>query len=282
MRSVQVYTGYGLSFMFGVHVTALDLMGHGWRSAYVLAGLASLLLCPALLLLPEPRPRPAPGWSPAPAPKVSHSRLVTTTFTSPVMVALFLAAATRHAAGYVWAHNSAAYFTAEHPGTAVAAPILLTAVAGGCLGTLAAGSLSDLLVTSLGSHSRLWLLAAATILAAPLAALTLALAPPQAFVTLAFYYFFAETWFSLLFTVLVELVPASIRSLTLGTFLFLVNNLGGNLPLLVQPLAASLGLHTALYLAWPATTALSGLLFIIAGFQLWRKNNFDPLVKVNA
>ena len=115
------------------------------------------------------------------------------------------------------------------------------------------------------------------ILAAPLAALTLALAPPQAFVTLAFYYFFgkivchvsrvmchvsplltaAETWFSLLFTVLVELVPASIRSLTLGTFLFLVNNLGGNLPLLVQPLAASLGLHTALYLAWPATTALS-------------------------
>ena len=181
MRSVQVYTGYGLSFMFGVHVTALDLMGHGWRSAYVLAGLASLLLCPALLLLPEPRPRPAPGWSPAPAPKVSHSRLVTTTFTSPVMVALFLAAATRHAggtrgtwqrgmihvccvaAGYVWAHNSAAYFTAEHPGTAVAAPILLTAVAGGCLGTLAAGSLSDLLVTSLGSHSRLWLLAAATV-----------------------------------------------------------------------------------------------------------------------
>ena len=69
----------------------------------------------------------------------------------------------------------------------------------------------------------------------------------------------AETWFSLLFTVLVELVPASIRSLTLGTFLFLVNNLGGNLPLLVQPLAASLGLHTALYLAWPATTALSEL-----------------------
>ena len=67
----------------------------------------------------------------------------------------------------------------------------------------------------------------------------------------------AETWFSLLFTVLVELVPASIRSLSLGTFLFLVNNLGGNLPLLVQPLAASLGLHTALYLAWPATTALS-------------------------
>ena len=112
------------------------------------------------------------------------------------------------------------------------------------------------------------------ILAAPLAALTLALAPPGAFVTLAFYYFFgkivchvsplltcvpAETWFSLLFTVLVELVPASIRSLSLGTFLFLVNNLGGNLPLLVQPLAASLGLHTALYLAWPATTALSEL-----------------------
>ena len=69
----------------------------------------------------------------------------------------------------------------------------------------------------------------------------------------------AETWFSLLFTVLVEIVPASIRSVSIGAFLFLMNNVGGNLPLLVDPLAKmpGVGLQTALYISWPGLTAAS-------------------------
>ena len=34
----------------------MDVMGYSWRSTYVLAGVPGLLLCPALLLIPEPRP----------------------------------------------------------------------------------------------------------------------------------------------------------------------------------------------------------------------------------
>ena len=69
----------------------------------------------------------------------------------------------------------------------------------------------------------------------------------------------AETWFSLVFTVLVEIVPASIRSFCIGTFLFLMNNVGGNLPLLIDPLAKlrGLGLQTALYIFWPGLIASS-------------------------
>ena len=69
----------------------------------------------------------------------------------------------------------------------------------------------------------------------------------------------AETWFSLLFTVLVEIVPVSIRSISIGTFLFLMNNVGGNLPLLVDPLSKipGVGLQTALYISWPGLTAIS-------------------------
>ena len=47
--------------------------------------------------------------------------------------------------------------------------------------------------------------------------------------------FLAETWFSILFTVMVEIVPAEVRSATIAIFLFLMNNTGGNLPLLVDP-----------------------------------------------
>ena len=62
-----------------------------------------------------------------------------------------------------------------------------------------------------------------------------------------------------MFTVLVEIVPVRIRSISIGTFLFLMNNVGGNLPLLVDPLAKlpGVGLQIALYISWPGLTAIS-------------------------
>jgi hypothetical protein len=82
----------------------------------------------------------------------------------------------------------------------------------------------------------------------------------------------AETWFSLLFTVLVEMVPASTRSGCIGTFLFFLNNVGGNLPMLVEPLtkAQGLGLHSTLYIMWPGLVALSAILFLLASLPVWR------------
>jgi len=135
-------------------------------------------------------------------------------------------------------------------------------------------NLSDLAVTRLGLHSRLWLLSICTLMATPFAILTLYLEPPHAFATLFAYYFFAETWFSLLFTVVVEIVPAAIRSGSVGTFLFLMNNVGGNLPMLVEPLTKvqGLGLHSTLYIMWPGLVAASGALFLVASFPLWRKS----------
>lgn len=42
-------------------------------------------------------------------------------------------------------------------------------------------------------------------------------------------------WFGILFAILVEIVPLSVRSTTVGVFLFVMNNIGGNLPILVEP-----------------------------------------------
>ena len=66
------------------------------------------------------------------------------------------------------------------------------------------------LVKSLGLPSRLWLLSACTIIAAPLAVGTLYFPPPGAFGCLILYYFFAETWFAVLFTVIVEIVDPEV------------------------------------------------------------------------
>ena len=70
--------------------------------------------------------------------------------------------------------------------------------------------MSSRLIKLLGLPSRLWLLSACTLLASPLAVATLYFPPPGAFVCLIFYYFFAETWFAVLFTVIVEIVDPEV------------------------------------------------------------------------
>ena len=39
-----VYYGYGLAFVFGIYIASADVLGYGWRSPYVLAGLPGLIL----------------------------------------------------------------------------------------------------------------------------------------------------------------------------------------------------------------------------------------------
>jgi len=291
-----VYLGYGFAFLFGFNITEMDIMGHSWRSAYMMAGLTGVLLSPTLMLIHEPRSALVKVPPPVVPAKIvrrlsygcleqgkevaaeltnssepTYVKLVLKSFSSPVMMLLFLAASIRHTAGYSWAHNSVSYFHHYHADKQIGSWFMVTAIVGGCIGVFSGGYISDLVVTKLGVHSRLWLLGAATIIATPFAGLTLFFPPPTAFITLLVYYFFAETWFSLLFTVLVEIVPSSIRSVSIGTFLFLMNNVGGNLPLLVDPLAKinGMGLQSALYIAWPGLTAASGFMFLLSGLQLW-------------
>jgi MFS family permease len=65
----QVYFGYGLSFIFGIYLTQLDLFGQvrrwrgqrtrrapqGWRATYVLAGLPGLVVAVPLGMMVDPR-----------------------------------------------------------------------------------------------------------------------------------------------------------------------------------------------------------------------------------
>ena len=51
----------------------------------------------------------------------------------------------------------------------------------------------------------------------------------------------AETWFGILFVTLVEVSPRRVKTSVLGIFLFLMNNAGGNLPVLLDPLSKMVG-----------------------------------------
>ena len=88
----------------------------------------------------------------------------------------------------------------------------------------------------------------------------------------------AETWFGILFVTLVEVAPPRVKTSVLGIFLFMMNNVGGNLPVLLDPLSKLVGYRSvwavlniltqnyreALFLLYPGMIGFSGLLFLLA------------------
>ena len=87
------------------------------------------------------------------------------------------------------------------------------------------------------------------------------------------YYLCAETWFAILFTVIVEIVSLEIRSIAIAFFIFLMNNIAGNFPILVTTVRKSLDndYRTALYIFWPGFIGVSSVLFFVASIPLMRK-----------
>lgn len=142
---------------------------------------------------------------------------------------------------------------------------------GGSFGVFFGGFLSDKLVNKLGLHSRLWVLSAFTMLSVPFAFLTLYTEPVTSWVMLLIYYFCAETWFAILFTVIVEVVKPEVKAISIALFLFSMNIVGGNLPVIVEPIKQALGYREAIVVVWPCLIALSSILFFIASIPLRRR-----------
>lgn len=264
-----VYYGYGLAFVFGIYITQANIAGYMWRAPYVIAGLPGIVI--GLLLIftvRDPRQenkKEQKVWN-----GISYGKSLLRNFLTPSMLILLLAAFARHTAGFTWAYNTRPFFQQYFPDFDLGVWILCASVLGGSFGVFAGGFFSDRLVKVMGLASRLWLLSLCTALAAPLAFATLYLPPPQGLFCLIAYYFLAETWFAVLFTVIVEIVDPEVRSTIIAIFLFCMNQVGGNLPVVVTPLKARLDDYRhALYVMWPGCLALSAVLFLLASIPLY-------------
>ena len=53
--------------------------------------------------------------------------------------------------------------------------------------------------------------------------------------------FAAETWFAILFITIVDVSTEKVKTTVLGIFLFLMNNIGGNLPVIIHPISQHFG-----------------------------------------
>lgn len=75
-------------------------------------------------------------------------------------------------------------------------------------------------------------------------------------------------WFGIVFAVMVEIVPLSMRSTTVGIFLFVMNNIGGNLPILVEPTRQAIGFRESLYIYYAGFYGISSIMFFLTMFLM--------------
>ncbi|KAK3851121.1 hypothetical protein Pcinc_042206, partial [Petrolisthes cinctipes] len=186
----------------------------------------------------------------------------------PPVLVLCLAACIRHTAGFAWAYNTQQYFLTYYPDFNLGLWVTGASIIGGSLGVAVGGLVSDRLVKRIGIKARVYVLAGSQLLASPFAAGVLYFPPPGAFFSLLGAYIFAEMWFGVLFAVLLELVSGSVQSTGLAIFLFVMNNVGGNLPVLIDPLSNLLSYRTALLIMYPGGYFASSIVFFLTSFVL--------------
>lgn len=101
------------------------------------------------------------------------------------------------------------------------------------------------------------------LLATPFLVGVLFLPPPWAFLMLLPAYVVGEMWIGVCLVTVVELVPLSVASAAVALYLFIINNIGGNVSLLLPPLQSRLGLRYSLLFLFPGCYLLGALFFFI-------------------
>ncbi|KAL1488253.1 hypothetical protein ABEB36_015207 [Hypothenemus hampei] len=250
-----IYGGYGIAFPVGRYVPPLNVWGLGWRLCYYAAGIVALIFAfLTYFTLKEPE-RQSIGEDAA----NTDGKKITiwSVMKDPRVIMLCLAASIRHCGGMCFAYNCDLYYQIYFPSYDLGWWLFAVTIIVGSIGVVVGGVISDKFVAKMGIRSRVVILAISQIVATPFAFGSVYCEPVGAMITLGISYFFAEMWFGILFAILVEIVPLHVRSTTVGVFLFVMNNIGGNLPIAVEPVSKAIGYRESLYIFYVAFYLIS-------------------------
>lgn len=260
-----IYGGYGIAFPVGRYVTRANLWDLGWRVCYYITGiLAFIMAVLTALTLREPERKTIGEENSGNADKVRIWKVLT----QPRVMMLVFAASIRHCGGMTFAYNADLYYNIYFPDVDLGWWLFGVTILIGGIGIVVGGVVSDKIVAKMGIRSRVAVLAISQLIATPFAFGSIFFEPLFAMITLGISYFFAEMWFGIVFAVLVEIVPLQVRSTTVGVFLFVMNNIGGNLPILVDPVAKRIGYRGSLAIFYAGFYLLSSVMFFITIFMM--------------
>lgn len=187
------------------------------------------------------------------------------TYLQPQLLLLCVASGLRQGGGLVWSYNVKAYFTHYYCGSVnVGNYLSWVPLIGGTVGALLGGWVSDRVARTRGMVARLWVLIISQLLAIPFLVGVLYLPPkPWAFLSLLPAYAIGEMWIGVALAVVIAMAPRDITSAAVALFLFIINNLGGSMPLLVPVLEMVVSLRTALVMLFPGLYFLAAVLFAV-------------------
>ncbi|XP_015608750.1 uncharacterized protein LOC107274277 [Cephus cinctus] len=260
-----IYGGYGIAFPIGRYVPDMNAWGLGWRVCYYGTGIVGLIL--AILTgftLNEPARKSIGEDSENDGKKVSIWKVIF----QPRIVLLCLAASIRHCGGMCFAYNCDLYYRDYFPDYDLGWWLFAVTIVVGSIGVVVGGVVSDKFVAKMGIRSRVAVLAISQLIATPFAFGSVYFGPLWAIITLGVSYFFAEMWFGIVFAILVEIVPLNMRSTIVGVFLFVMNNIGGNLPILVEPTRKVIGFRESLYIYYAGFYGISSVMFLFTMFLM--------------
>lgn len=254
-----IYGGYGIAFPVGRYIPPLNIWGTGWRITYYGSGVICVIVgILTWFTLWEPK-RQAIGETDAAGDK---KVTIWDVIKDPKIIMLCIAASIRHCGGMCFAYNCDLYYQQYFPDYDLGWWLFAVTIVIGSIGVVVGGVVSDKFVARMGIRSRVMVLAISQIVATPGAFGSVYFDPTWAMICLGVSYFFAEMWFGILFAILVEIVPLKVRSTTVGIFLFVMNNVGGNLPILVEPVSKAIGYRESLLIFYAGFYGISAVLFL--------------------
>ncbi|XP_033729756.1 LOW QUALITY PROTEIN: MFS-type efflux pump MSMEG_3705-like [Pecten maximus] len=274
-----IYMGYSLAYAFGNFITLADINGQGWRWSFFLSGAPGILLGIVIFIFlkePERKRDVKKGEDSAPVADLSwveKLKKIGRYFISPSVILICLGGSIRNASGYVFAYSTQPYFTLigqtkEQIGTWMSWIPLV----GGSLSVLVGGFIADRVVKKRGLYGRISIIFVSLIIAAPFAAGTLYFDPPAAFAFQIPTYLFGEMWIGITLAVIVELMPADIRTTGVALYLFIITNIGGNIQLLIPSIREAFesadytktqAWRATLYILYPGPYIYGALVYIL-------------------
>lgn len=273
-----IYGGYGIAFPVGRYIPEINAWNLSWRVCYYGAGIIGLIVAAlTFFTLREPE-RTTIGEEGAGNAKSNEASMeagkkmpqvtIWHVIAQPRILLLCLAASIRHCGGMTFAYNADLYYRDYFPDVDLGWWLFAVTVGIGSVGVVVGGVISDKFVAKMGIRSRVLILAVSQLIATLPAFGSVVFGPLWAMITLAISYFFAEMWFGIVFAILVEIVPLSVRSTTVGVFLFVMNNVGGNLPILVDPVSKAIGYREAIMIFYAGFYGISSILFFLTMFLM--------------
>lgn len=195
------------------------------------------------------------------------------TFLQPALLLLCVAGGLRQGGGLVWGYNVKAYFSHYYCASVnVGSYLSWVPLVSGTIGALFGGWVSDKVARTRGIAARLWVLVISQLVAIPFLVGVLYLPPsPWAFLSLLPAYAIGEMWIGVCLAVVIAMAPRDITSAAVALYLFVINNLGGSLPLLVPVLEMVIDLHSALLILFPGLYLLAAILFAVT-LCVWKCN----------